>query len=63
MKNEAQFNEYKAKLTEENFFAGDHPFFCEDSPFYLSTDDETIKTVTNNTVKFDSDDNFTYFPL
>ena len=53
LKNETQFNEYKAKLIEENFYAGDHPFFCEDSPFYLSTDDELIKPVINNAIRFD----------
>lgn len=64
LKNEAQFQEFKAKLIEENLYAGDHPFFCEDSPFYLSTDDGFLKEVPKQLGGFDGAmDNFIVFQL
>lgn len=64
LKNEAQFQEFKAKLIEESLYAGDHPFFCEDSPFYLSTEEGFIKEVPRNLARFDATmDNFIVFQL
>ena len=63
LKNEGQFNEFKAKLIEEAFYAGDHPFFCEESPFYLNSEEESVKAVgKNQTIEF-LNDNFSYYSL
>eukprot|EP01016_Furgasonia_blochmanni_P028519 TRINITY_DN2999_c0_g1_i1.p1 TRINITY_DN2999_c0_g1~~TRINITY_DN2999_c0_g1_i1.p1 ORF type:complete len:191 (+),score=47.10 TRINITY_DN2999_c0_g1_i1:116-688(+) len=40
-----QFDDFKKKLMENNLYSGDHPFFMENSPFFLSTDDTIIKRV------------------
>lgn len=64
LKNEGQFNEFKAKLIEEGFYAGDHPFFCEESPFYLNNEEESVKMVPNNQMKVEfSNENFNFYSL
>ncbi len=45
MKNFEELTDLINKIKKENFYAQEYPFLNESSPFYLQSDDQTIREV------------------
>lgn len=45
IKSQEEITEIIAKLKKDNFYSYEYPFFCDNSPFYLQTDDQFIRQV------------------
>jgi hypothetical protein len=45
VKSEEELNDVIAKLKKEGYYANEYPYFNEASPFYLQSDDTTIRLV------------------
>ncbi len=53
-------------LKRQGLYANDYPFFCENSPFYMYTDDAILKPVNNEQRKskvWEHNENIALFQL
>lgn len=70
IKNEKKFEEIKKKLIDDNFYGNDHPFFCEESSFYLNTEEDFLLHLSpefmqnqSSDNRFENTENLSYYDL